>query len=112
MSRKRAKRLREVKPVRDAFREENPWCQWPGCNARAEVLHEIARGAARGKALDQPAALLHICHQHHTHAHNKPSVVRDLKVKQIANDGTYDLAKVNELRGRVIEQSEVDGWML
>ena len=66
----------------------------------------------RGKALDQPAALLHLCHKHHTLVHNRPSVVRDLAVKQAANDGTYDLAKVNELRGRVIEQSEVDRWML
>jgi hypothetical protein len=82
------------------------------CNKPGEVLHEIARGAARGKALDQPAALLHLCNYHHTLVHNRPSVSRDLAVKQGANDGTYDLAKVNELRGRVIEQSEVDRWLL
>ena len=75
-------------------------------------MHEISRGAARGKALDQPAALLHLCHKHHTLVHNRPSVARDLRIKLIANDGTYDLRKVNELRGRVIEQSEVDRWML
>ena len=94
--------------MRDLFRHENPICQWPYCIARAEVLHEIARGAVRGKALDQPAALLHLCHKHHTLVHNRPSVARDLAVKQQANDGTYDLDKVNELRGRRVEQWEVE----
>lgn len=63
---------------------------------------------ARGKSLDQPAALLHLCAQHHTHVHNKPSVARDLAVKQISGDGHYDLDKVNQLRGKVISQEEVD----
>ena len=98
--------------MRNLFRTENPVCQWPLCNKPGEVLHEIARGAVRGKALDQLAALLHLCHRHHELAHNRPSVVRDLRIKQAANDGTYDLQKVNELRGRVIEQSEVDRWLL
>lgn len=100
--------MRQVKPIRDAYRNENPFCQWPRCRSIASELHEIARGAARGAALDQPAALLHLCNKHHTHAHNKPSVARDLAVKQMSGDGHYDLAKVNSLRGKVITQEEVD----
>lgn len=96
---------------REQFRWDNPRCQWPGCHCLATDVHEIARGIYRRRALGFPAAMLALCRRHHDECHRRPSVVRDLAVKLLANDGTYDRVAVNRLRGRqpeAITQREVE----
>jgi hypothetical protein len=49
---KRARQLREYRPLRDAFLEAHPWCQFPGCANRTEVLHH-KRGRRGLRLLDE-----------------------------------------------------------
>lgn len=52
VSPKRAKQLREYRPLRDAFLAANPRCQFPGCASPTEVLHH-KRGRRGLRLLDQ-----------------------------------------------------------
>ena len=97
---KRAAADRAVQQIRLAYRLEHPHCQWIGCQHRGEDLHEIVRGPDRRKALGVPAALLHLCQEHHLLVHSQPSIVRDLAVKWVDNDGTFDIELIAQLRGR------------
>lgn len=95
--------------TRDQFRRDHPYCQWPGCDRLGYEVHEIARGPARQAAMLNPAAMLHLCTFHHGLAHYVPSFVRDLAVKLLAGDGTYDRVAVNLIRGRAPESiSEIE----
>lgn len=97
---KRASADRAVQRVRLAYRLEHPRCQWIGCFATGSELHEIVRGPDRHKALGEPAALLHLCGEHHRLVHAQPSIVRDLAVKWLYRDLSLDLEKIALLRGR------------
>lgn len=113
VSNKRQRRNRETKPARDAYRAENPWCQWC-CNADATELHEIARGPSRDKSLSERAAWLHLCRQCHQVIALIP-VDGQLAIKRISDPDGYDRVTVNRLRGRedeAINDDEVSTWSL
>lgn len=65
VSKKRQKLMREVKPIRDALREEVGHCEI--CQSSRGILdvHEIARGVHRQVALGKPFALLLLCRKCH-----------------------------------------------
>lgn len=75
--------------------------------------HEIARGPARRKAVDSPAAWLVVCRQHHDEMgdYSVWPVVAQLALKRLRDPGNYDRQAVNLLRGRApeaITDAEVD----
>lgn len=66
VSRKRAKKLREAKPARDAYLGWHTWCEarLPVCTGRAVDIHEkLSR--ARGGALDDDDNLMALCRACH-----------------------------------------------
>ena len=65
ISKKRQKLMREVKPVRDALRDEVGHCEICGCSRGTLDVHEICRGVHRAAALDKPFALLLVCRKCH-----------------------------------------------
>lgn len=75
--------------------------------------HEIARGPARRKAVDCPAAWLVLCRQHHEEMgdYSVWPVVAQLALKRLRDPEHYDRQAVNLLRGRApeaITDAEVD----
>jgi len=53
VSKKRARQLREYRPLRDAFLAAHPWCQFPaGCGQATTELHH-KRGRRGLRLLDQ-----------------------------------------------------------
>jgi len=65
ISKKRAKVLREAKPIRDAYRLAHPLCEMDGCTSRFNLdLHEIV-SRARGGSLTDPENLAVLCRPHH-----------------------------------------------
>lgn len=59
VSKKRQILISKVKPFRDQFRMELGRCEY--CGSRRLVLHEIARGCDRARALDKRYAILGLC---------------------------------------------------
>jgi hypothetical protein len=59
VSSRRRKRISEVAPFREAFKLEGP-CERCG-GRRHLIIHEIARGCDRSKALDKRYAILRLC---------------------------------------------------
>ena len=101
--------------TRDAFRDAFRRCFLCGTlaiNAWPPLLecHEISRGPARQKSLNERAALLMTCHAcHEKHLDGMP-VVTQLALKRIADPEGYDRIAVNRLRGRAddaITEAEV-----
>ena len=117
VSKKRGRLNRAVASVRAEFREAFPFCMWPGCGLRATDLHELARGPARGKALSERAAWLHLCAAHHAECgdYSIGGLPTQLAVKRNADPFDYSRVAVNRLRGRQddeITEAEVDAaWV-
>lgn len=65
VSKKRQKLVREVKPIRDALREEAGCCDICGNSRGTLDVHEIARGVHREACLGQRCALLVVCRRCH-----------------------------------------------
>ena len=63
VSKKHQVNLKEYKVVRDAFLEENPRCQFEGCNREATEVHHVA--GRNGKLLSNPKYFMAICRDHH-----------------------------------------------
>jgi len=75
-STKRAKKLREAAPVRQAYLVAHPICEVVyldgPCTKRSIMVHEpLTR--ARGGAIDDPANMLAVCQLCHTIIHDLPA---------------------------------------
>jgi hypothetical protein len=108
VSAKRAALMRKVGPARRAYISEIGYCAacWvldrKFVNERLAV-HEIAKGSHREKALSERAAWLVACDHCNCGRLNDYSVCPlelQLVVKLFSDPEHFDLAKVNELRGR------------
>lgn len=73
------------------------------CNRRlATDLHEIARGIHREEATKHPEAWLLLCLWCHEEMgdYSRWPLARQLALKLVADPTRFDLAKINEIRGR------------
>ena len=73
VSKKRQALIREVKPIRDALRNEVGCCEICGCSRGTLDVHEIARGVHRAASLDKPFALLIVCRACHSEKLSQPA---------------------------------------
>lgn len=100
--------MAKVKPFRDAYRKAFPSCQY--CSSvPATEIHEITSGPAREAALEKRESWLHLCRDCHDYLQGRP-VAAQCAVKLLQDPRYFDLAIINELRGRsdrAIELSDV-----
>lgn len=114
-SNKRARKNRQVKPGRAAYKKEFPWCQRPGCSRRAKQLHEISRGSGiRAKAIGEPCCWLHLCVKCHEEMgdYSLWPIARQMALAELVNPH-FDREQINRLRNRdpnAICQTELDEW--
>lgn len=66
VSKKRQALMRDVKPIRDALRDEVGCCDICGCSRGTLDVHEIARGHLREPCLGERCALLVVCRSCHS----------------------------------------------
>ena len=116
-SAKRRKRNREADKVRKLYSREFPFCQVPGCKRVAIGIHEISRGPARNASLDNLAAFLRLCFDHHLEIGNYAiwPIARQLALKKSVDQANYDRVAVNLLRcensPEAITEAEVDLYL-
>jgi hypothetical protein len=125
VSKKRRARIREVQGFRKGLIEEVGRCEVCGHNPDRMktghvqwtlVVHEIARGEHREKALDQRCAVLVLCwrcHAERIHGPEEWPQARQLAVLRRSRPEDYDLEGFNALVGygpRRITDKEVERW--
>ena len=98
------KRIEEGRrPTRDEWRDaRHPHCMVCGkwlTNGLGEV-HEIARGAARQKALKEPATWILTCHECHEKHLDGMDPLTQYAIKWLEDKSNYNAEVVNVLRGR------------
>ena len=112
-------------PTRAEHKEDNAYCwvcRWePWWYDGAQSYgpnwletHEIARGPARKKAVNEPCAWLVLCNHCHRDVIPGWSIARQLALKKVRDFRYYDRVGVNRLRGRAdeaITEEEVDRWV-
>lgn len=120
LSLKRRARLAEVQELDRLYRLSHPRCEAFNCAYVSVEIHHMARGIYRNAALSEPCAWLCLCAYCHADVHNKGvPLLTQLKWKRLSSDrhkdGTWDLERFNELRGRAkgaVTLAEVMGVQL
>jgi len=109
--------MREVKPIRDALRNEVGCCEICGCSRGTLDVHEIARGVHRAAALDKPFALLIVCRSCHDEKLSQPAEwteARQLAVLAKSRPKQFSLTDYLALTSprapRRIEIAEITKW--
>ena len=99
--------MSDSKPItRNEWNEQHLRCFHCGLRSPSGdglETHEIARGAARQKALKEPATWLRLCNGFWNGCHELVSgwpLPKQLALKFLMDRGHYDRVKVNLLRGR------------
>lgn len=117
VSKKRAKTMRRVSPIRKAYLAEFTRCVVCGV-AAADQVHEIARGSHRAAAIEAPCTWLATCwscnHLLLTDAAEYP-LERQLAIKFRVDPGRIDLGEFNALRGRdpgAITWEDLEPWLI
>jgi hypothetical protein len=101
LSTKRAAELRQVKKARDAFLAEFRSCMM--CQRKPPTdVHEIARGASRGRAVLLRVTWLALCRDCHEEAgdYSKWPITKQLALKLLRDPEHYDRVAVNRIRRR------------
>jgi hypothetical protein len=101
LSKKRASALKRISDDRKAFLAEFPRCMICGTKQSRDV-HEIARGASRGKAEQFRQTWLALCGWCHDAVddYEQWPITRQLAVKRRCDPAWYDRVFVNRLRNR------------
>jgi hypothetical protein len=99
--------------AREKYRKQHPFCQL--CDEDREEVHEIVTRGQNKDSIKHRCCFLALCSRCHRRCHdpNDFPMDRQLCLKQQVDPEGYDLAKVNELRGRgpnATTQAEVDWW--
>jgi hypothetical protein len=55
--------------VQQVVLKQRPYCEYPGCNAKATAGHHIFKRDRMGTAFD-PESIMSLCHRHHVEIHN------------------------------------------
>lgn len=109
MSKKRAKLMRQVNPIRELYRMDFPNCAL--CGKPGHALHEISSGPAREESLKHPEAWIHLCTECHLEkVQGVMSIAAQLALKCIQSPEYFDRRLVAALRGRApdsVRESEV-----
>lgn len=111
ISKKRAKRLAEVREFREAFRRRVHVCE--GCCVKywhCCAVHEIARGCDRQKALDKPYAILLLCDPGCHQTVGSWPRAKQLALLKLRRPADFDLAGYNALVGRQVSAEEVESY--
>lgn len=121
-SRKAAKRAAETRQFREQFIQEVGCCELcgynpslPGGYVRPLACHEIARGQARQRALDQRCAILVLCQECHMRRIHGPEdwpEARQLALLRRSRPDDFDLSQYNLIVGYGpdrISEEDVDG---
>ena len=104
VSKKTAAENRKIAPLRNAYKAEFELCML--CNKKLSTdVHEIARGTYRAQAKLKPSCWLTLCRGCHSAMDDYSTwpITRQLALKLIVDPGRFDLAEVNEVRGRAID---------
>jgi 5-methylcytosine-specific restriction endonuclease McrA len=115
ISDKRAKLLRETSADRKRYRDGVWLCEC--CSKRQSVeVHEIVRRSTNAESIRHPCAWMALCRPCHEEMgdYSQWPITRQLACKLLATPEQFDLAMINELRGRseqAIEWSEVTKWL-
>ena len=92
---------RRTAPQRHGYKAEFLTCQ---CCAKklSTDIHEIARGAHRERAMKHAAAWLALCRKCHDAMgdYSRWPITRQLALKLVVDAGRFDLAVINQIRGR------------
>lgn len=75
-SKKTLDQLRRYRKLRDKFLEENPVCQYPGCNSREVTLHH--KKGRLGAYLTDKRFFSALCWPHHQYIETHPEEARRL----------------------------------
>ena len=110
-SKERAAIDRRVMPLRRAYADEFPVCQFPHCLAAGVDVHEIDRGL-RVIAYQHRCCWLHLCRPHHDEVGDNAKYPngRQLAWKLFYDPDGYDLAKVNYTALDITEAVTVRQW--
>lgn len=73
VSKKRQELMKQVKPIRDALRDEVGCCEICGCSRGTLDVHEIGRGTSREACLGERCALLIVCRSCHSEKLSQPA---------------------------------------
>ena len=118
VSKKRQALMRDVKPIRDALRDEVGCCDICGCSRGTLDVHEIARGHLREACLGERCALLVVCRSCHSEKLSQASEwseSRQLALLAKRRPQDFDLHRFLEITSprapRRIEIHEVLEWL-
>lgn len=105
----------KTSPEREKYRRKFKQCQ--NCGEPRKHIHELVTRGQSSKAVEYRCCFLALCEDCHNEIHRTSEwpIERQLALKQRVDPEGYDLAKVNELRGRgpnAITQEEVDEWRI
>ena len=91
-----------TKDARLRYKLDADRCQVPNCQYAATDTHEICRGVHRAKAVLERCTWLALCRGHHSDMGDYElwPLERQLALKALVDPAWFDLAKINELRGR------------
>ena len=114
-SKKTAAREAEAKPILDALKAEVGYCEKCGPSKRRLEVHEIARGASRGRARGKRFATLILCWQCHRDVDDTKAwpFARQLGLLRTSRPDDYDLDAFNALMGRGpqrITEADIAEW--
>lgn len=110
VSKKRQKRLSEVKVFRENLRFEIKWCE--RCGRLGVVLHEISRGPDRARSLDQRCAILGVCDPGCHQVVERWPRAKQLALLYMRRPYDFDLPRYHAIIGRITpDQEEVLEWV-
>lgn len=111
VSKKRQRLRKQVKPDEDAFLEEFPACFYCGSTREVRIDHIVSGTGGRPVALSHRAAWNAACWRCNSGkwaGSGDKMFARKLAVKRKHDPAWYDLELCCRLRGKWIEQGEVD----
>lgn len=80
ISRNRQEALKKYRRLRDKYFEENPVCEFPGCNSREITLHHM-RGRI-GAFLTDKRYFKSLCWNHHRFVEENPTEAKELGLSE------------------------------
>ncbi len=110
-SRKTAKAQRAIAGDRAEYRSRYYVCPWTG-RTGSPTIHEILGGSSRANTVKDPRYWLPADWWFHTEVLQHESRARQWARKKWLNDGHYDEAAVNEIRGKGCDLAEIESELV
>lgn len=106
--------MRLMADQRREFLIEHPRCWY--CCRMSECVHEMARGAHRQRAIQEPCtwfAACSLCNSGPLNDWGAVPLLEQLQIKKCNDPSRFDIERFNEIRGRApgaITLQEVEEW--